>query len=401
MTEYKASLTELEMHGDFIRRHIGPSEEELQGMLTELKCSSLDELIERVVPSNIISERALELDPPRSERATSTYLRNMRHRNRVYTSMIGCGYHGTIMPPVIRRNVFENPDWYTAYTPYQSEVSQGRLEVLLGFQQMIIDLTGMDIANASLLDEATAAAEAMSMCRRLSKAKSNVFFVDDRVHPQTLAVLKTRAGFMGFEILVGNPQTELDRRECFGVLLQYPASTGGLWDLTQVIESAHSKNALAVVAADLLSLALVKPPGEMGADMVVGSAQRFGVPMGYGGPHAAFFATREAYKRSIPGRIIGVSQDAQGHPALRMALQTREQHIRREKATSNICTAQVLLANISAFYAMYHGPEGIANIANRVHRLTCIMAEGLSEIGYTVIDPNFFDTISVHVPGLA
>ncbi|MDE0977358.1 MAG: aminomethyl-transferring glycine dehydrogenase, partial [Arenicellales bacterium] len=401
MTEYKASLSELEMHGDFIRRHIGPSEEELQGMLTELKCSSLDELIERVVPSNIISERALELDPPRSERATSTYLRNMRHRNQVYTSMIGCGYHGTIMPPVIRRNVFENPDWYTAYTPYQSEVSQGRLEVLLGFQQMIIDLTGMDIANASLLDEATAAAEAMSMCRRLSKAKSNVFFVDDRAHPQTLAVLKTRAGFMGFEILVGNPQTELDRRECFGVLLQYPASTGGLWDLTQVIESAHSKNALAVVAADLLSLALVKPPGEMGADMVVGSAQRFGVPMGYGGPHAAFFATREAYKRSIPGRIIGVSQDAQGHPALRMALQTREQHIRREKATSNICTAQVLLANISAFYAMYHGPEGIANIANRVHRLTCIMAEGLSEIGYTVIDPIFFDTISVHVPGLA
>ena len=401
MTEHKASLSELEMHGDFIRRHIGPSEEELQGMLTELKCSSLDELIERVVPSNIISERALELDPPRSERATSTYLRNMRHRNRVYTSMIGCGYHGTIMPPVIRRNVFENPDWYTAYTPYQSEVSQGRLEVLLSFQQMIIDLTGMDIANASLLDEATAAAEAMSMCRRLSKSKSNVFFVDDRAHPQTLAVLKTRAGFMGFEILVGDPQTELGRRECFGVLLQYPASTGGLWDLTQVIETAHSKNALVVVAADLLSLALVKPPGEMGADMVIGSAQRFGVPMGYGGPHAAFFATREAYKRSVPGRIIGVSQDAQGHLALRMALQTREQHIRREKATSNICTAQVLLANISTFYAMYYGPEGLATIANRVHRLTCIMAKGFSKIGYTVIDQNFFDTISVHVPGLA
>ncbi len=401
MNHPRATLTELEMHGDFVRRHIGPSEEDIKGMLAELESTSLDDLISRVVPADIMSERALELDPPRSERATSTHLRHMRHRNRVYISMIGCGYHGTVMPPVIRRNVFENPDWYTAYTPYQSEVSQGRLEVLLGFQQMIIDLTGMDLANASLLDEATAAAEAMSMCRRLSKAKSNVFFADHYVHPQTLAVLKTRAGFMGFEILVGDPDVDLPRRDCFGVLLQYPASTGSLRDLTTAINTAHEKKALAVVAADILALALVKPPGEMGADVVIGSAQRFGVPMGYGGPHAAFFATRQAYKRSTPGRIIGVSQDAQGHPALRMALQTREQHIRREKATSNICTAQVLLANISTLYAMYHGPEGLHTIASRVHRLTCIMARGLSDIGYPIDYPDFFDTLSVHVPGLA
>jgi glycine dehydrogenase len=401
MTEHRATLTELEMHGDFIRRHIGPSDHDIEAMLAELGCSSVDDLINQVVPANIVSERALELDAPRSERAASTYLRHMRHRNQVFVSMIGCGYHGTVMPPVIRRNVFENPDWYTAYTPYQAEVSQGRLEVLLSFQQMICDLTGMELANASLLDEATAGAEAMSMCRRLSKAKSNVFFVDERVHPQTLAVIKTRAGFMGFEILVGDPDKELKRRECFGILLQYPASTGGLHDLSGAISLAHEKQALAVVAADILSLTLVKPPGEMGADIVIGNSQRFGVPMGYGGPHAAFFATRDAHKRSIPGRIIGVSKDAQGRSALRMALQTREQHIRREKATSNICTAQVLLANISTLYAMYHGPEGLQTIANRVHRLTCILAEGLTQIGYEIVDPCFFDTIAVRVPGLA
>ena len=259
MTQGRATLTELEMHGDFIRRHIGPSDADVEQMLAELGCTSVDDLINQVVPADIVSERALELDAPRTERATSTYLRNMRHRNQVFVSMIGCGYHGTVMPPVIRRNVFENPDWYTAYTPYQAEVSQGRLEVLLSFQQMIGDLTGMGLANASLLDEATAAAEAMSMCRRLSKSKSNVFFVDHRVHPQTLAVIKTRAGFMGFEILVGEPEKELNRRECFGVLLQYPASTGGLHDLSDIIKVAHEKNSLAVVAADILSLALVKP----------------------------------------------------------------------------------------------------------------------------------------------
>ncbi|MDP6855594.1 MAG: hypothetical protein QF598_08805, partial [Arenicellales bacterium] len=324
----RQSLTDLEMHGDFIRRHIGPSDEDTSTMLASLGCTSLDELLQRAVPNDIVSERPLEMEPPRSERAASTHLRHMRHRNQVFISMIGCGYHGTVMPPVIRRNVLENPDWYTAYTPYQAEVSQGRLEVLLGFQQMVMDLTAMDLANASLLDEATAAAEAMSMCRRLAKAKSNVYFVDHCVHPQTLAVLKTRAGFMGFEILVDDPFTELARREFFGVLLQYPASTGGLRDLTDAIATAHEKKALAVVAADILALALVKPPGEMDADIVIGNAQRFGVPMGYGGPHAAFFATRDAYKRSTPGRIIGVSRDAQGRPALRMALQTREQHIR-------------------------------------------------------------------------
>jgi len=401
MKKLRKSLDDLEIPQDFIRRHIGPSQSDIDQMLAVTGHESLEQLIDLAVPASIVSERPLNLPPARSERATSTYLRHMRHRNRVFVSMIGCGYHGTIMPPVIKRNVLENPDWYTAYTPYQAEVSQGRLEVLLGFQQMVMDLTGMEIANASLLDEATAAAEAMTMARRISKSRSNVFFVDNNSHPQSLAVIRTRANSLGYEVVVGDPYTELQIRDFFGVLIQYPASTGRLTNPTGAISQAHKKGALAVVASDLLALTLIKSPGEMGADIVVGNSQRFGVPMGYGGPHAAFFATREEYKRSTPGRIIGVSIDAQGHPALRMALQTREQHIRREKATSNICTAQVLLANIATLYAMYHGPEGLKDIASRVHRMTRILAAGLTELGYPLIDDAYFDTVKVRVPGLA
>lgn len=401
MTNPEGSLFDLERHGDFIRRHIGPDDSEVSEMLASLGLDSVDDLIEQAVPASILSERALDLSEPSSERATGTYLRKMRHRNRVFISMIGTGYHGTVMPPVIKRNVLENPDWYTAYTPYQAEVSQGRLEVLLGFQQMVIDLTGMEIANASLLDEATAAAEAMAMSRRVSKSKSNVFFVDENCHPQTIAVVKTRASTMAFEIVVGDPDSALSQHDFFGVLVQYPASTGALRDPSELISLAHEKNALVTVAADILALTLIKPPGEMNADIVVGSTQRFGVPMGYGGPHAAYFATREKYKRSTPGRVIGVSVDAHGKPALRMALQTREQHIRREKATSNICTAQVLLANISTLYAMYHGPAGLETIARRVHRMSQIFAEGLRRLDYTIVDSAFFDTVKVQVPGLA
>jgi glycine dehydrogenase len=401
MSEGRCSLEKLEMRGDFIRRHIGPGEEQIEEMLDTLGLSSLEALVEKTVPPTIISEEPLNLEPPKSERATVTYLRRMRERNKVFISMIGMGYHGTVMPGVIKRNVLENPGWYTAYTPYQAEVSQGRLEVLLNFQQMIVDLTGMELANASLLDEATAAAEAMAMSHRLSKNKSITFFVSDDCHPQTIAVVQTRARSLGFEIIVGDPFNELKDHECFGVLLQYPGSSGVVRSIQSLIDQAHSQKVLVTVAADIMSLVLLKPPGELGADIVLGSAQRFGVSMGYGGPHAAFFATREAFKRSTPGRIIGVSVDAQGKPALRMALQTREQHVRREKATSNICTAQVLLAIIAALYAIYHGPDGLQLIAGRIHRLTQILAEGLRQLGFEVINDTFFDTLTVRAPGQA
>ena len=383
MPQSRRSLEELEMRGDFIRRHIGPGEEQIAEMLSALGLDSLDALIDKAVPSAIISPDELDLPPAKSERATVTYMRRMRERNKVFVSMIGMGYSGTMLPGVIKRNVLENPGWYTAYTPYQAEVSQGRLEVLLSFQQMIMDLTGMELANASLLDEATAAAEAMAMSKRVSKSKSNTFFVSHDCHPQTIAVVQTRARPMGFEVVVGDVYRELGKHEYFGVLLQYPGSSGAAHDISEVSEQAHNQQALVTVATDLLSLVLLKPHGEMGADIVVGSAQRFGVPTGYGGPHAAFFATRDAYKRSTPGRIIGVSIDAQGKPALRMALQTREQHIRREKATSNICTSQVLLAIIAALYAIYHGPDGLSMIAGKVHRMTLILAEGLGVLGST------------------
>ncbi len=401
MTAKERTLVDLEMRSDFVRRHNGPGEAQIGEMLSALGLESLDELISRAVPDSIVDGEPLDLPPIMSERATLSYLREMSERNRVFISMIGMGYYGTVMPKVILRNVMENPGWYTAYTPYQAEVSQGRLEVLLNYQQMVMDLTGMELANASLLDEATAAAEAMAMSNRVYKGKCNRFFVSTDCHPQTIAVVQTRARSMGLEVIIGDPFEELSEHDVFGLLLQYPGTYGDARDFRALVEQAHDQGALVTVASDLLALCLLTPPGEWGADIVVGSSQRFGVPMGYGGPHAAFFATREAYKRSTPGRLIGVSVDAQGRPALRMALQTREQHIRREKATSNICTAQVLLAVIAALYAIYHGPDGLKMIAGRVHRMTQILAEGLRRLGYEVETEAFFDTIVVRTPGQA
>ena len=401
MTQKQQSLKQLEMRGDFIRRHIGANREQIEEMLTYLGLESLEQIIEHVVPENIISREPLDLPESKSERAVITYLRKLRERNHVFVSMIGMGYHGTLMPSVIKRNVLENPGWYTAYTPYQAEISQGRLEALLNFQQMIIDLTSMELANASLLDEATAAAEAMSMSKRVAKGNSNTFFVDQDCHPQTIAVIQTRAGSLGFDIIVGDPWHELENHEVFGVLLQYPGSSGQVNDIRPVVECAHKQSALVTVAADILSLVLLTPPGEMGADIVIGNTQRFGVPLGFGGPHAAYFATRQAYARSLPGRIIGVSVDNRGDHALRMALQTREQHIRRDKATSNICTSQALLAIIAGFYAIYHGPKELRLIAGRVHRLTQILAKGLSQLGYEILTDAYFDTITVKVPSRA
>ena len=401
MSGERPSLNDLEMHGDFIRRHIGPGEPQIAEMLKTLNVASLEDLQEKAVPATIVSEHPLELPPTLSERGVITELRRMRERNQVFVSMIGMGYYGTVVPPVINRNVLENPGWYTAYTPYQAEVSQGRLEVLLNFQQMVIDLTGMELANASLLDEGTAAAEAMALAKRSSKSKASKFLVDRDCHPQTLAIIKTRAFSMGFEVALVDVESPLPNDDYFGLLTQYPGSSGAVRDLSAVVAHAHERGALVIVATDLLALTLLKPPGEFGADVVVGSAQRFGVPMGYGGPHAAFFATLEKYKRATPGRIIGVSVDSEGQPALRMALQTREQHIRREKATSNICTAQVLLAVAAALYACYHGPDGLRTIASRVHRMTSIAKTGLERLGLEVVTQSFFDTITVRVCGQA
>ena len=388
------TLEQLMQHDDFIHRHIGPSDSEIEEMLATVGASSLDDLITTTLPASIELDRPLDLPHPSSEPDTLRQLAEFAGRNQVFRSFIGMGYYGTHVPSVILRNVLENPGWYTAYTPYQAEISQGRLESLLNFQQMIMDLTSMEMANASLLDEATAAAEAMTLCKRAGKQPSNLFFVADDVHPQTIDVLKTRAEHFGFEIVTGAPG-EIGSHDLFGALLQYPGTYGQVDDLTDVIETAHEQKALVAVSTDLLSLALLKPPGEMGADIVVGSAQRFGVPMGYGGPHAAFFATRDAYKRSAPGRIIGVSRDARGKTALRMAMQTREQHIRRDKATSNICTAQALLANMAGLFAVYHGPQGILTIAQRVHRMTALLAAGLDKLGFPVNQTAFFDTVSI------
>ncbi|MEQ8665728.1 MAG: aminomethyl-transferring glycine dehydrogenase [Rhodospirillales bacterium] len=398
----RATLNELESRDDFIRRHIGPGETQIPKMLDVIGVASIDDLIDKTVPKAIRSENPLDLPPNKSERYTLSVLRQMADRNKVFVSMIGMGYHGTVVPNVILRNVMENPGWYTAYTPYQPEVSQGRLEALLNYQQMIMDLTGMELANASLLDEATAAAEAMAMAHRISKKKDcETFFVDRECHPQTIAVIQTRARLAGFEIVVGDPWSGLDPDAVFGVLIQYPASTGEVRNPESVIAEAHEGGVIACIAADLLSLALLKPPGEMGADIVLGTSQRFGVPMGYGGPHAAYFATRDEYKRQTPGRIIGVSVDSEGNRALRMALQTREQHIRREKATSNICTAQVLLAVIAGFYGVYHGPDGIRRIAEKTHRMTRIVADGLKTLGFEVVHDHFFDTLKVRARGQA
>jgi glycine dehydrogenase len=397
----RGTLSELEWADEFARRHIGPDAAQIEAMLEVVEARSLDDLVQQATPATIRTKRPLDLPAPIDERTALETLRRIAERNRVQVSMIGMGYHDTITPAVIQRNVLENPGWYTAYTPYQAEVSQGRLEALLNFQQMVIDLTGLELANASLLDEATAAAEAMAMARRVGKSAANAFFVDADCHPQTLAVLGTRARGLRLEVVVGDPFRDLEPARVFGALLHYPGSSGAVRDFRPAIEQLHGAGALAVMATDLLSLVLLTPPGALGADVAIGSAQRFGVAMGYGGPHAAFFATRDIHKRAVPGRLIGVSVDAHGSPALRMALQTREQHIRREKATSNICTAQVLLAVIAAMYAVYHGPEGLRRIAGRVHRLTRILAAGLRRLGIEVITPAYFDTLTLRVPGKA
>jgi glycine dehydrogenase len=392
------SLTQLQQPDAFLRRHLGPDDAEQQAMLETLGLPSRAALIAQTVPPSIRLAGPLALPPALDEQGALAKLRHYAEQNQLWTSLIGMGYHGTYTPPVILRNVLENPGWYTAYTPYQPEIAQGRLEALLNFQQMTLDLTGLELANASLLDEATAAAEAMALARRVARASSERFFADRACHPQTLAVLRTRAAGFGIELVV-DAFERLAEYQVFGALLQYPDTFGEVRDLRPAIERLHAQGALACVAADPLALLLLTPPGELGADVVFGSAQRFGVPMGYGGPHAAFFATREAYKRAMPGRIIGVSKDARGHAALRMALQTREQHIRREKANSNICTSQVLLANIAAFYAIHHGPQGLTRIAQRVHRLAALLAAGLERRGVRRINRHFFDTLTFDVGG--
>ncbi|WP_258808429.1 aminomethyl-transferring glycine dehydrogenase [Pseudidiomarina sp. CB1] len=393
-----ATLKQLENHGEFIGRHIGPSAEEQAEMLALLGADSLEALTKDTVPGAILREPFLQVGEPLSEREALAKLKTIAQKNKVLTSFIGMGYYDTLVPNVILRNVLENPGWYTAYTPYQPEIAQGRLEAILNFQQMTMDLTGLDLASASLLDEATAAAEAMAMAKRVSKSKSNAYFVADNVYPQTIDVVKTRAEMFGFEIIVA-PAREAADHDVFGALFQYPDRYGQLHNLEQLIADVQAKKGVVAVAADIMSLVMLKAPGEMGADMVLGSAQRFGVPMGYGGPHAAFFATRDKYKRSLPGRIIGVSKDSRGKLALRMAMQTREQHIRREKANSNICTAQVLLANMASFYAVYHGPQGLRTIAERIHRLTDIVALGLQDKGVKLETSHWFDTLTFKLEG--
>ncbi|MHA7879253.1 MAG: aminomethyl-transferring glycine dehydrogenase [Saccharospirillum sp.] len=398
MTE-PTPLETLEAKDDFLRRHIGPSPEDEAQMLSFLGLDSLQALAEQIVPEAIRYRDDLRIERATSEAEALTYLHAVARQNKVYRSYIGLGYHDTLVPNVLLRNVLENPGWYTAYTPYQPEIAQGRLEALINYQQMVVDLTAMPLANASLLDEATAAAEAMAMARRCTpKHPAQAFFVDDNVLPQTLAVVRTRAEAMGFEVITGPMEAAADQ-PVFAALLQYPGSNGEVRDPQAVIAALHDHGALAVVATDLMALLLLKAPGEMGADIVLGNSQRFGVPLGYGGPHAAFFATREDFKRSIPGRLIGVSKDARGRTALRMALQTREQHIRREKANSNICTAQVLLANLAGLYAVYHGPDGLRTIAQRIHRLTGILAEGLEAKGIHIVNSHFFDTLTIDPQG--
>mgnify|MGYP003575226511 FL=1 len=394
MSGQRVAYEDLRQHAEFIGRHIGPPAAEQQEMLAALGFDSLEALIDKVVPAAIRMRGPLDLEGPRGEAEMLEELGAIAAQNQVFKSWIGLGYYGCHTPAVILRNLLENPAWYTSYTPYQAEISQGRLEALLNFQTMISDLTGLEIANASLLDEATAAAEAMTFCRRVARSESNVFFVSRDCFPQTIDVVKTRAEPLGIRVVVDDHRA-LARHECFGVLLQYPAQDGEIHDYAATVAQAQAQGALAVVAADLLALTLLTPPGEFGADVAIGSAQRFGVPLGYGGPHAAYFATRDANKRQVPGRMVGVSVDSQGNPAYRLALQTREQHIRREKATSNVCTAQVLLANIAAMYAVYHGPQGLKTIAQRVHRLAAILAEGLKQLDYAIPTAAFFDTITV------
>ena len=380
---------------EFMRRHIGPRERDCGAMLKVLGLDSLDSLVEQTVPPSIRISAPMQLDPPCSEHEALAQLREIAEKNEVLRSLIGMGYHDCITPPVILRNILENPGWYTQYTPYQAEIAQGRLEALLNFQTMISDLTGLEIANASLLDEGTAAAEAMNMSYGLCKSDTHAFFVSECCHPQTIEVIRTRAWAKGIEVIVGDHGKFGFDRPVFGVLLQYPTTHGVIHDYSSFVRRSHEHGAIVTVAADLMSLTMLRPPGEFGADIAVGNTQRFGVPLGYGGPHAAYFATRTVYQRSMPGRIVGVSKDSQGRRACRLALQTREQHIRREKATSNICTAQVLLAVMASMYAVYHGPEGLKKIAHRTHRMTAILAEGLRRLGCSVGEQPFFDTLRV------
>ena len=378
------------------RRHIGPSPAEMEDMLTVLGVDNLDTLIDQTVPKAIRQEEPLEFGKAKSERELLHHMRGVASKNKVLTSLIGQGYHGTVTPPAIQRNILENPAWYTAYTPYQPEISQGRLEALLNFQTMVCDLTGLEVANASLLDEATACAEAMTMAQRVAKSKAKAFFVDQNCHPQNIALVQTRAAPLGIEVVIGDP-SEMDAEALFGALFQYPGTHGHVREFTNEISALHAAKAIAVVSADPLSLTLLKEPGAMGADIAVGSTQRFGVPVGYGGPHAAYMSCRDSYKRAMPGRIVGVSVDSHGNRAYRLSLQTREQHIRREKATSNVCTAQALLAVMASFYAVFHGPEGLKAIAQRIHRKTARLAEGLKQGGFVVQPASFFDTITVEV----
>ena len=378
------------------RRHIGPSPAEMAHMLETLGLPNLESLIDETLPESIRQKNPLNFGKPKSERALLSHMRVTASKNKVLTSLIGQGYHGTVTPPVIQRNILENPAWYTAYTPYQPEISQGRLEALLNYQTMISDLTGLEVANASLLDEATACAEAMTMAERVAKSKEKAFFIDENCHIQNIEVMKTRARPLGIKIVVGDPDN-LNPSDVFGAIFQYPGTFGHVRDFTNYIEKLHENKAIAVIAADPLSLTLLKEPGAMGADIAIGSTQRFGVPIGYGGPHAAYMATRDAYKRSMPGRLVGISIDSQNRAAYRLSLQTREQHIRREKATSNVCTAQALLAVMASFYAVFHGPEGLKAIAQRIHRKTVRLAKGLESAGFKVEPDAFFDTITVEV----
>jgi glycine dehydrogenase len=381
--------------GEFSHRHIGPDASECCEMLRSLDVQSLAALIDQTVPRSIRLTEKLDLPPPQTESQLLAELRRIAGQNRVAVSLIGQGYHGTILPPVIQRNILESPAWYTAYTPYQPEISQGRLEALLNFQTVVADLTGLPIANASLLDEATAAAEAMAMAKRIARTESDIFFVDSACHAQTIAVLRTRAEPLGWHIVVGDPAADLDPAAVFGALFQYPGTDGIITDPRTCIQALHAEGAIAVIAADPLALTLLTPPGALGADIAVGSMQRFGMPMGFGGPHAAYLATRDAHKRVMPGRLVGLSRDASGAPAYRLALQTREQHIRREKATSNICTAQALPAIVASMYAVYHGPEGLTRIASRIRALTVVLAAGLSRAGHALVAGPVFDTITV------
>ena len=375
----------------FADRHIGSSASQRQYMLDFLGVSDMECLLDQVVPSNIRRQSEMKIDEGLSELAALKKLRNLARENKRLKSYIGQGYYNTITPPVIQRNILENPAWYTAYTPYQPEISQGRMEAMINFQTMVADLTGLPLANASMLDEATACAEAMSFCKRVSKSKSNTFFVANDCHPRNIELVQTRAKPLNIEIIVGDPMSDLESLDVFGVLLQYPNTYGGYADYSKMIEAVHNKKALVAVSADLLALTLLKPPGEMGADIAIGNTQRFGVPLGYGGPHAAYMSTRDEHKRALPGRIIGLSIDANGNPAYRLALQTREQHIRREKATSNICTAQALLAIMAGMYAVYNGADGLIKVAQRVFRYTAVFADGLKQLGLNVTNERFFD----------